>query len=269
MSNNPSIYRSQNHLLQKLDGFERAHRVPFKNNDLIEKNPNLSSQVNEMSRGRRRGTETRTIEYQDLSKLNNPNMKRGDIISELLKPMKVDNKQGNEEVRENFSRLQDEYRVDKKKNLLLKEFPITNEPYKNIMHEHKIEKPVDQITPKDMVIFDAKDIKTLKKSKDPLLFMSEYQNKKKANKKLNAYLEMEYGDERHNQHLDQFKYKESYVTRLKDDGSKTFDETKHDYIEYYEEQQKKNEEGIKQIDSTLRSLVDQGIIRKEDLPVDI
>jgi len=288
MSNNQngqsSFYRGKNQLLNKFDNYERNNRIPFKNNDLIDKNPNVSSQINEATRSRMRTTSRRSaddvpiqrirggrdekqiIGFQDLSKLNNPNMKREDIIMELLKPIKIDNKYDNPEVRDNFNKLKDEYKLNKAKNTLVKEFKITNEPYKNIMKEHQITKPVDEITAKDMIVFDARDEKTIKESKNIGRFMAELSQKRKEAKKINAYLEMEYRDDHHDTHMEKYKYKESYVTRMKNDEGKTFDETKQDYIEFYQEKQRVAEEGLKEIDSTIRSLVDSGIIRKEDIP---
>jgi len=302
MDNKNGFYRGSNILLQKYEMASQTSRVPFKGNDLIDKNPLVSSQVNQIANAQkqdnnskrdygwqrsngptntsadqpkniqgkavRRTEKKKQNDYQDLSRLNDTKMKKSDVIKELLKPINTENSFDNTEVKANLDKLKDEFKYDKKQNQLVKQFTLTNEPYKIIMHDHKINKRVEEIKQSDMTIFDARDKRTMMENKNIGRFHEELAKKKKDSKRINAYLKMEYDDRKHDEHFENYKYKESYVRRLKNVDGKTFDETKQDYIEFYQEQQKMGEKGMKEIDQTIRSLVDQGIIKKEDLPVE-
>ena len=291
-------YRGSNRLIQEFNKVEQTTHVPFKGNQLISKNPNISSQVNQMVRNktawvpnggtnggidgktgetpndrktkmvRNERGEKKKVDFQDLSKLNNPNLRREDIIKELLKPIETTNKHDNKEIKEDYEKLLADYSYDtrRKVHIQSKKFDITNEPYKIIMKEHRVDKPVNEIEEKDMIVFDTKNKKQIEKSKNIGLFLEQYKDKRKEMKRINAYLALEYDDRNHDNHLEKYKYKEAYVRRLKDDNGKSFDETKSDYIDFYKDQQAIAEKGMKEIDSTLKLLANQGFISKDELP---
>ncbi len=65
-----------------------------------------------------------------------------------------------------------------------------------------------------------------------------------------------------------FEYNESFIKNL-DYKEKTFDDNKQDFIEFYKKKQKEATEGQKLCDQILHNIIDDGVISKDELPMEI
>lgn len=234
---------NQNPLLQQFNTYlsKNPHSVPFQNNQLMNNNVHIMSNLNDCMRG------TKT------TKCSNAN-----LIEELLKPLKTN--KDNKDV--NFTyRIRNEEQQKAKKGDI--DIEITNAPYKIIIKDKIVNKPVKKIGEEDLVVY-----RTNKKiDADIHRFNKDLETKNKEQTKINEELEMEFHEDNYDKHKKKFEYKETFIRNLDTSHQQnTFGENKQDCIDFYKQKQKEAEEGKKLCDQILHDLVDEGLISKDELP---
>ena len=180
-------------------------------------------------------------------------IKGKNIIAEMLKPVKIVKE--NKDVEGNFAK-----REEKQKEKITKK-DMTNLPYKVIIKDKIITKGVEQVEETDFLVHKA----IIGIDNDVEKFNKELGQKQTKIKEIDEYLDIEYAPEHYSSHKSNFEIKASFIKNMAYEQN-TYDENKQDYIEFYRKKQKEAEAGLELCDQTLRSLVDNGVISKDELP---
>jgi hypothetical protein len=178
---------------------------------------------------------------------NTKKTKKGkSIIEELLKPVSV-SKKSNPDVPVTYENESTTRKTEKHQ--------ITNKPYKTI---------IKNIAQKEIV--NKEDLTVhIVTNKDKIGMDVEYDKFKEKVKEVDVEIKLEYAPDKYDKHKKDFEYKKSYVDRLKMDAP-THEDLKSDQIEFYKHHQKEMETGKEQCDKILYSLIDSGLLKKEEIP---
>lgn len=257
--------------------------VPFQNNNLINNNVHVLNNLNDMTKRARNG-EVMNEQYSNKNNIsaaddvftltsiqkqnssnNTNNLKRSgddpknfnnskrssdDIIENLLKPQ-FTKKNGNRDVKSSF-----ETKIIENK----KKIDCLNKPYKIIIKDKQIIKPVEEIKKSDFLVH-----KSTENDKNRIIFNKELETKTVEHNNTNYELKLEYNFDNLLKHKKKFETEHCFIRNLAYKNN-TFDETKDDYIEFYKKHQREAEEGKELCDKVLHSMVDTGLIRAEELP---
>ena len=271
MTQNPNIIPFQNnslinnnvHVMNNLNDYVKQHKVvqqniPTYQQQLQNHQINQTNQMNQMNQINQTNQIDKTNQINKLSnKQSNGKIKNVNIIEEMLKPQKIT--KDNKDVDSNYRIRKDIQKNAKKGNLDIK---ITNAPYKNIIKDKIIAKKVEDIEEKDLVVH--KSIKEI--DADRKKFDKELESKEGDLEKINDELKIEFHIDNYDKHKEKYIIKETFIRNLAFEQD-TFDETKEDFIEFYRKKQKEAEEGQKMCDQILHNIIDDGIISKDELPM--
>lgn len=259
-------YANQNPLVNQFNRFNlnNPNNIPFQNNQLINNNVHVMNHLNNYVQNYRPGYYTTShinnIQQQPepLYYNNGQKKKNINIIEEMLKPQKIS--KNNNDVELSYTKrklLQDELKNGKFM------FALSNQPYKNILKDKIIQKNVEDITEDDIIVHKInKEIDANRKR-----FDEELQHKMEEKQKINYELEIEFHVDNYDRHKKNFEYKESFIKNLAYEEN-TIVDSKRDLIEFYREEQRKAEEGIKICDQ-IKILLDMdksGIINEDEIP---
>jgi hypothetical protein len=200
----------------------------------------------------------------DTSRTRNTNSHKNknlNIIEEMMKPQIIVKE--NKDVDPNFIAIKKQYDEAKTKKGLDGDLKITNVPYKNIIRDKIINKPVNQIKEADLVVH--KVVKSIDADID--VFNTESNIKNIELNKINEEVQVEFHIDNYDKHKKKYDFKETFIKNLAFEAN-TCDENKQDYIEFYRKKQKEAEEGKEICDSVLHKLIDTGLIKPEELPSD-
>lgn len=266
-------------MVSQFNGYliQNPNVVPFQNNKLINNNVHVLNNLNDLVQ-QHKSVQQNMPKYQQaiqnnefenksthfsantqsLNSLSGSKKKSGktlNIIEEMLQPQKI--KKDNKDVESNFkNRLNIQEKAKEKIGI-----QMTNAPYKCILKNNIINKPVDDIELTDLLVH--KSIKSI--DADVKKFKTEFKKKKKEKHEVNEELLIEFHIDNYDKHKKKFEYKESFIRNLAFEQN-TFDESKEDYIEFYRQKQKEAEEDKKLCDQILHNFIDEGIISKDELP---
>ena len=241
----------QNPIINQFNGYTSQNTdIPFRNNQLINQNIHVMSQLNN------------TIQQHKAPQPEKPQQKRiinnrmkgtgTNIIEEMLKPQKI--QKNNPDILPNFITRQNDQK---------EKFKITNNPYKIIIKDKIITKRVDDINEHDLVVH-----KSIKKvDADINVFNKELHTKKSDLDNQNDALKIEFAIDNYATHKKKFEYKETFIRDLAYEQS-TFKDAKNDYIEFYRNKQKEIDKGKTMCDQLLHNLVNNDLISKDELPID-
>lgn len=183
-------------------------------------------------------------------KLNRSQNKNINIIEELMKPQIIS--KNNKDIKPNFTSRQTERK---------QKIDITNAPYKNIIRDKVVTKPVDKVTAEDIVVHTVTEADSNRK-----IFKSETTTKDTELKKINEEIGVEFHIDNYDKHKKKYDYKETFIRNLAYEAG-THSDNKNDYVEFYRKRQKEAEERSELCDKVLHELVDTGLIKPEELPV--
>lgn len=263
---------NQNPILNQFNGYivQNPDFIPFQNNKLINQNVHVMNNLSEYLQQQRVLQQNIPVIQQSFLSQNNsiPNSnpinktnksKNINIIQEILKPQKIVKNQ-NKDVETNYNtrnQIQEEAKIG---NIGIK---MTNAPYKNIIKDKIITKDIHDVKKEDLLVH-----KTDKKIDANLdNFMHDLELKNNEKKKINDELLVEFSIDNYDRHKTKFAYKETFIRNLAFEEN-TFNENKQDFIEFYRKKQREAEEGQKLCDQILHNMVDEGIISKDELPIE-
>lgn len=262
---------NQNPLVNNFNAYmtQNPTVIPFQNNSLINNNVHVLNNLNDLIAQNKNiqqniSTNQKNILQNTENTRNTSNKKTGktlNIIEEMLKPQKI-TKDNNKDSEIKYRAKAEDYKLDKE-GRLAKKFKITNAPYKNIIKDKVITKDVDQVKENDLLVH--KSVRNIDANREK--FDKELEAKMDEKDKINDELKIEFHIDNYDKHKKNFEWKETFIKNLAYEEN-TFDETKQDFIEFYRKKQKEAEEGKKICDQILHSIVDDGIINKEELPTE-
>ena len=265
MQQNPAFVPFQNnqlmnqnvHVMNNLNNNLRDHRNQNNQNNQM-RQPQIEQMQSYQNQNQNNAQSRQRIPNRNNNRSNNASTRRGmNIIEEMLKPQKII-KGENKDVAKNYkSREQAMENYRKKKENI----QITNTPYKSIIKDKIIDKKVEDVKLRDLVVH-----KTGESDRNKKKFVGEFQRKRKEGIEINDELKLDFSVRNYNSHKKKFEYKESYIRNLAYEEN-TFDETKQDYIQFYEKHQKEAEKGKKICDDILYDMGKSGIISSEELPI--
>ena len=237
---------NQNPIINKFNAYANNNYTPFQNNNLINKNVHVMNNLNEMVQRKN----SKNIQNKKNNKHKNSSF---NIIEQMLTPQTII--KDNIDIEEN---------LQKKISQREENIKRTNIPYKIIIKDkiitHELNK--DEFGDKIIVHKTTVDDSNIEK------FNKELNNKFQEKKKINDELEIEFHIDNYSKHKKNFEYKETFIKNLAFEQN-SFDESKHDYIEFYKQKQKEVEEGKKMCDEILRNIDNNNnIIKKEELPTE-
>ena len=270
-------FANQNPLINQFNGYmaQNPNMVPFQNNQLINNNVHVMNNLNNFIQQHKMVQQNIPVYQQQLQSqqttYNNQSnhqtnhikspknkSKYGNIIEDMLKPQKIlkDNKdvESNYKVRKELQK----DAIEGKNNI-----KMTNAPYKNIIKDKIITKKVEEVREEDLLVH--KTIRGIDNNLEK--FEKELEIKEKEKEKINDELKIEFHIDNYDKHKKKFEYKETFIRNLAFEEN-TFDENKQDVIEFYKKQQKEAKEGQKLCDQILYNLVDEGVISKDELPIE-
>ena len=234
---------SQNQLLNVYQKYNTSSNVPFRDNELINKNMHVMNNLNELIREHKNPGNKKQRPTHNREKSKN-------IIEDMLAPYVV--ARDNKDVELNYKHVETSRRENIK---------ITNTPYKSIIKDRPINKQVNDVKPDDMIVHKA--IKGIDDNRT--IFEKELSNKKANFVKINDELEMEFHPNNYELHKKKFEYKETFIRNLGYE-EKIFDDNKKDCIDFYNKKQREICQGQQLCDQILHSIVNDDIIDKSELP---
>lgn len=274
-------YTNQNPLVSQFNGYmaNNPNVIPFQHNQLINNNVHVMNNLNNNMQEYRMMQQTIPIYAQPNMNITNgmannmqnnkamsnitkgKNILNSNIIEEMLKPVKI-KKDGNTrmEVDSNYAVRKDVQKKAKKGKVNI---AMTNAPYKNIIKDKIVMKKVEDVTESDIVVHRV--IKGVDNNREE--FDKKLEKIENEKDQINAELKLEFHIDNYDQHKKKFEFKESFIKNLPYEQN-TFDDNKRDYIDFYKQKQKEEEEGIKVVDEVLKNLYDEGMISKDELPTD-
>jgi len=279
---------SKNPLVNNFNTFQTNNscKMPFESNSLIKENIHVMNhanyalqmqrmqQGNQVQMGNQRGigqsgkTARDPFERRNLGGNPDPNGSGDDhmvpsanirggkgvnLIKEMLKPQKI--AYNNKDVLPS---------VKSRKNENKKSIDPTNVPYKIIMTDRIgkiLEKKWKDVKEDDILVH-----KTTEADKDSKRLTEERKAKKLKMKEINNELEVEYCLANMDKHKEKYEYNQTVIRNLAHEESKTDNDSRADYVEFYKKKLTEDERGQERSDSVLRKLIDTGIIRPEELP---
>ena len=256
-----------NPLLDRARGYSnQGNKVPFEKNSLINKNAHVRNELDTHIKEYRRTKESdignlslnnlsleQSKELLDSIRDKTASGKKINIIEEMLKPMAID--KNNNDINQNYK-----LRADKQTKYIVKrhanekvpgefseEFVMTNVPYKNIIKDKIISKPVQDVREEDIVVH------RVDRNVDANMerFQQELNNKQIEKTEILNRLEVEFSKDKYETHKKNFEYSQSFVRSIPYEGK---DDNKEDYIKYCRKKQKEAEEGLELCDKILRNL---------------
>lgn len=261
---------ANNPIVRNFNAQRSNSTMPFQQNKLISENVHVQNNLNLLLQQNKFGqtqANHRPDPQQKISK-NNPNITTGglrttniNIIEKMLQAQSVSDL-NNDDVKKNFKQLTTDREKAKKRTEETSELeiPITNAPYKTIIKDKIINKPVDKIKEDDLIVHKSTNLDA-----DIKIFKAEQRAKKKQLKKINKDLDIEFHIDNYDKHKKKYEFKEVFTRNLEYD-SNTCAENKQDYIEFYRKKQKEAEAGAELCDRILNDLVNTGLIKPEELP---
>jgi len=242
---------NQNPLLNQFNGYNQTNPnvIPFQNNALLNRNVHVSNSFNEILQQHKNVKQNIPV-YQSSSKGN----KSTNIIQDLLKPQKVT--KDNKDVMVNYKANE----PTRTKEYVEKQFPMSNAPYKVILKDKIVTKNVKDVTLNDITVHKADRSVDANRKR----FDAELDKKKDMMKTTNDELKVEFAVDNYDNHKKKFEYKETFIRNMGFQQN-TFDQSKTDYIEFYQKKQKEAEEGKKLCDQILKDLVNNDIISKDEI----
>lgn len=262
---------NQNPMLNQFNGYiaQNPNIIPFQDNLLINQNVHVVNNLTDLLRNHKQVQQNMPNYQQQLMQTppttepintNKKSTKTTNIIEEMLKPQKII--KNNKDLDSNYQTRKGDYQTDKQGNLV-KRFKMTNAPYKNIIKDKIITKNVEEVKEADLLVH--KSIREIDANREK--FNIELETKTKEKEKINDELQIEFNIDNYDKHKKNFEFKETFIKNLAYEEN-TFDESKQDFIEFYRKKQKEAEEGKKLCDQILHSIVDEGIINKDELPIE-
>lgn len=209
----------------------KSQNTSFGNNKLINNNPHVKYNMNIVTN-------------------NSENLTNEDAIISLLRPQSI--RQDNTDFVKNMNRL-----VEERRNKI----PIKNTPYKLIIKDHIVQKPVDQIQEDDFIVHRVD--KSIDANID--VFNNELRKKKQQQDAIDHELQVTFNNDNYRAHKKKFEYNENYIRNL-GYSQENSAELKTDCIEFYKKKQRELEQEKKQHDEILRNLIDDGFINRDELP---
>ena len=272
---------NQNPLMMQYNGYtnQNPNYIPFQNNQLINNNvhvrnnlnnlihehktiqqnmPQYQHQLNQHNQHNQHNLNQNPMMHMSNNKAIDKSNKRNiNIIEDILKPQKIV-KNDNKDVHSNYTarkKIQD--------RMLAKKIDIipTNMPYKIIIKDKIVQKPVGSIEKSDFIVH--KYNKEIDANIDK--FNDEMVDKKNKIDKINEDIEVEFHIDNYDKHKKKYEYKESFIKVLGFE-EKIYEKSKHDCIEFYRKKQKEAEEGQRLCDEILHNIHDENIIGESELP---
>lgn len=240
---------NQNPIVNQFNNYMTQNRsyVPFQGNQLINQNVHVMNNLNQLVQQHRNPTSSVGSKKSTINKSKETN-----VIEEIMKPQQII--KNNKDVSSNLKAIEQQ-RKEKIRR--------TNAPYKIIIKDKIItnEIPIDKFE-KEVVVH-----KVTEKDRDINNFSQELKNKENEIEKIDDEIKVEFHIDNYSNHKKKFEYKETFIKNLAFE-QKTFDENKQDYLEFYKQKQKELAEGQKTCDQILHHILDEGIIKKEELPTE-
>lgn len=241
---------NNNPLLKKFNQYHQNKRkVPFQSNNLINQNVHVMNNLNNLIQEKRFPNRSPNV-----SKAK-PNINQN-IIEDLLAPQEII--KDNSDILEKFKDAETEQiNIINRTN----DVKITNVPYKIIIKDNVINKPMEEITPEDIIVHHVnRDVDA-----DPSRFNNDLEQMKKKLETINDDLKIEFDISHYDKHKANFEYKANFIKNLRC-KEKTFLENKEDYMSFYAKVQQDAEEGKKLCDEILHQFIDQDFLPKEENP---
>lgn len=247
-------YVNQNPILNQFNGYVQQNplNAPFQGNNLLNKNVYVSNNLNEMLQ--QHNTVRQTVNSAPTKSKN----KGTNIIQDMLKPQKIT--KDNKDVMINYKANE----PTREKDYVKKNIPISNAPYKIILKDKMVTKNVKDVDIDDITVYKADRALDA----NPEKFNSELNKKETAMKSVNEELKLEFNPDNYDKHKKKFEYKETFIRNMGFQQN-TFVDSKNEYVEFYQKKQKEAEEGKKICDQILIDLVNNDIISKDELPVEM
>ncbi len=275
---NPNVIPFQNnhlinnnvHVMNNLNGYVQQYRSVQENMPALQQQMNQMNQVNQMNPMNSMNQTNPMNQMNSMNQMNTTNknsksnkMKNINIIKNMLQPEKIiKNGNTNKDVDKNYKTRKHVQKEAKKGNIGIE---MTNAPYKNIIKDKIPNKAVDAIKKEDLIVHTVR--RGAGGDDDLEIFEAELKTKKKEKKKINDELKIEFDIENYDKHKKKFDYKETFIRNLNFEQN-TFDESKQDYIDFYRQRQKEAEDGLKLCDKVLENFMDDGIIGRDELPLE-
>lgn len=251
--------------------------TPFQSNKLINENilamNDLSNSMQKQRSNQNYKQATQTSQTNQKSQTSQPNQKYQqkqssistnkniNVIEELLKPQKI--LRENKDVKANFTAEINERDAECDDKYHNKKFQKTNQPYKNIIKDKIITKNILDVTKEDLIVHKVSKIDS-----DLDIFTTETSIKDIELKKINEELLIEWSIENYDKNKKKYDYKETLIKNMAFEAT-SYDENKQDYIEFYTKKQKEAELGTELCDRVLHKLLNDGLIKPEELPTEM
>lgn len=226
--------------------------IPFQTNQLINQNVHVMNNLNNFIRQHDNVKQNMGTYQQQVTPVKRGAIRKNNtnIIEDMLKPQKI--LKDNKDIESNYQ-AREHSRTEKIKR--------TNDPYKNIIKDHVINKKVRNA--KELIVHTVTDADKNRKN-----FDTELTNKKNEKKEINKQIKLDFHIDNYSSNKEKFEFKESFIKNLAY-NSNAFNENKEDYIDFYRKHQKEAEEGQNLCDKILHNMIDTGLIKPEELPSDI
>jgi hypothetical protein len=278
---------NQNPLINQFNNYTIANpsQTPFQSNQLLTENVHVMNHLGNLIQQQKHAqqvmntyttnpsntyanpsnTYANSTNFQTDRKKNSNSMSGGpkknlNIIEEMMKPQVIE--RGGKDVNPNFSARKEDYKYDPKNPEKFYKYKMTNQPYKSIIRDKIITKAVTDIEENDLVVHKVSAV-----DKDVDIFNTETNIKNIELNKINDEIEIEFHIDNYDKNKKKYDYKETFIRNLAFEAN-TCDENKQDYIEFYQKKQREAEEGKEMCDSVLHNLIDEGLIKPEELPTD-
>ena len=246
--------------------------VPFNSNDLIKNNVNIMNNLNNyiyeskmidspQNNNNIYNNNNNTNKNANRQKTSVTNM---NIIEKMLEPVKIiKDKKSNSDIKSNFitrSKIQESAKNTKGCKSGIIGIERTNAPYKAIIKDKIISKPVTEVVEEDLIVH--RTVKGIDDNVDN--FVHDLNSKNSEVDKINDELKVEFDISNYDKHKRKFEYKQTFVRNLayEENG---FDENKTDCIEFYKKKQRDAEKGIETCDTIYKTLLDANIIDENEL----
>lgn len=274
-NNTYSNMANNNSLLNNFNMFNMSNpqQIPFHQNQMLNENIHVQNNLHSLIKQQKQLDQTMMSQNNNNNNpairdpyaqrnrpqtKNNPNSnKKLNIIEEMMLPQKIVKE--NADVEPNFISRKNEYKYAKKNPEVIK---ITNAPYKSIIKDKIISKSVKDIKEADLIVHKVTNIDS-----DIDIFNTERKAKKINLRKINDEIKVDFHIDNYDKHKKKYDYKETFIRNLAFEAG-TCDENKQDYIEFYTKRQKESIAGEELCDNVLHKLLESGLIKPEELPVE-
>lgn len=261
---------NQNPIINQFNGYvdQNPNVIPFQKNQLINNNVHVMNNLNTYMQQQRAVQNNMPVyKNQYMDQMNNNNNTKSDantskninIIERMLQPQEI--KKNNKDVDSNYKARRELQKKSKNGQINIE---ITNAPYKSIIKDKIVNKKVSDIKKEDFIVHKSIDEIDADRKK----FDKELKIKEKEGNEIKDELKIEFHLDNYDKHKQKYFVKETFIKNLAFEQN-TFDKNKQDFVEFYKQKQKEADEGQKLCDQILHNIIDEGIIDKDELPIDI